>query len=206
MKHFLLLLKKWTLLLLAFLKPLGIWGALLTGAIDSSTVPLPMDILMATYVWNDRERAWLYVLMAAAGSAIGGLLPFLLGRAGGELFLLKRVERKRYEALQARFERQEFVALLVPSMLPPPTPWKLFAFAAGVFKMRVAPFMAAVFLGRVVRFGVEAVLTVRYGPKVMDHIGDFLKIHAQAVLVGLGVAVAAAGIYIALQVRRGRGR
>jgi membrane protein YqaA with SNARE-associated domain len=204
LKHLLLLLKKWTLLLMAFLKPLGIWGMLITGVIDSSTIPLPMDILMATYVWNDREKAWLYVLMAAIGSAIGGLLPFLLGRAGGELFLLKRVNRARFEALRHRFERQEFVALLVPSMLPPPTPWKLFVFAAGVFEMRVLPFIGAVFLGRLIRFGVEAVLTVKYGPEVMNHSGEFLKLHAHAILIGLAVVVAAGAAWVVVAARKRR--
>jgi membrane protein YqaA with SNARE-associated domain len=204
LKHFLLLLEKWTLLLIAFLKPLGIWGALLTGVIDSSTIPLPMDILMATYVWNDRDKAWLYVLMAALGSVIGGLLPYFLGRAGGELFLLKRIDRARFEALQHKFERQEFVALLVPSMLPPPTPWKLFVFAAGVFEMKIFPFMGAVFLGRLVRFGVEAVLTVRYGPEVMSHTGSFLKLHAHLILAILGALVAAGAVWVALSLRRRR--
>ena len=64
-----------------------------------------------------------------------GLLPYILGRAGGELFLLKRVNRERYDRLRIRFEKQEFLAMAIPSMLPPPTPWKLFVFAAGVFEM-----------------------------------------------------------------------
>ena len=71
------------------------------------------------------------------GSAIGGLLPYGLGRAGGELFILKRVNRERYERMKLRFEKQEFLAMAIPSALPPPTPWKAFVFAAGVFEMRV---------------------------------------------------------------------
>jgi len=195
LKHFLLLAEKWTLLLLAFLKPLGLWGAGVVALVDSSTIPVPMDFLLATYMWNDRRHAVLYVLAGAAGSAIGGLLPFLLGRAGGELFLLKRIERAHYERLRNRFERQEFVAMLVPSMLPPPTPWKLFVFSAGVFEMRVAPFMLAVFLGRLVRFGVLGVLTVRYGPQVVGRIGHLAQTHAVALLTGLGVLLLAVLIY-----------
>ena len=187
MKHLGLLFKKWTLLLVLFLKPFGFWGAGAIAVLDSSTIPVPMDFLLGTYMWNDPRHAWAYVLMGAAGSALGGLLPFLLGRAGGELFLLKRINRARYEQLRNRFERQEFLALMIPSMLPPPTPWKLFVFAAGVFEMRTIAFMAAVFLGRLVRFGVLAVLTVRYGPEAVSRLGALMHQHTSALLTTIGL-------------------
>jgi uncharacterized membrane protein YdjX (TVP38/TMEM64 family) len=121
--------------------------------------------------------------MAAAGSAVGGLIPFLLGRAGGELFLLRRIDRTRYEAMMARFEKQEFLAMAIPSALPPPTPWKAFVFGAGVFEMKIWHFMLAVFTGRAVRFGVEAALTVKYGPQIIDIVGDLFKHHLMLTLV-----------------------
>ena len=203
MKHLGLLFKKWTLLLLLFLKPFGVWGAGAIAILDSSTIPVPMDLLLGTYMWNDRGHAWVYVLMGAAGSAVGGLLPFLLGRAGGELFLLKRVNRARYEQLRNRFERQEFLALMIPSMLPPPTPWKLFVFAAGVFEMRTIPFTAAVFLGRLVRFGVLAVVTVRYGPQAVGELGSLVHQHASALLTVLGLLLIGIILYA---VRKGTQR
>jgi membrane protein YqaA with SNARE-associated domain len=203
LKHLLLLFKHWTLLLVAILKPLGFWGAGAIALLDSSTIPVPMDLLIATYIWNDLPRAWLYVLMGAAGSAIGGLLPFLLGRAGGELFLLKRIDRNRYEQLRNRFERQEFLALLLPSMLPPPTPWKLFVFAAGVFEMRVGTYLLAVFLGRIVRFGVLAFVTVRYGPSAVGELGHVARDHAHTLLTILGLILIAIVLY---SIRKGASR
>jgi membrane protein YqaA with SNARE-associated domain len=131
---------KWKLVVLPALLKLGFWGVGAVALLDSSSIPVPMDAILALYVWNDKGHFWLYCLMAAVGSAIGGLLPYGLGRAGGELFLLKRVNRERFEAMRTRFERQEFLAMMIPSMLPPPTPWKAFVFAAGVFEMRVPAF------------------------------------------------------------------
>jgi membrane protein YqaA with SNARE-associated domain len=195
LKHLLLLFKHWTLLLVALLKPLGFWGAGCIALLDSSTIPVPMDLLIATYIWNDRPHAWLYVLMGALGSSIGGLLPFFLGRAGGELFLLKRIDRARYEQLRNRFERQEFLALMLPSMLPPPTPWKLFVFAAGVFEMRTTTYLLAVFLGRIVRFGILAFVTVRYGPSAVGELGRIARDHAHTLLTALGLLLIALALY-----------
>ena len=145
MKHFFLyLLAKYKYFVFVVLKPLGVWGLLALAFVDSSSIAVPMDPLVASYVWADKPRLLLYVLAAAIGSAAGSLVPFFIGRAGGELFLLKRINRERFEKLRDRFEKQEFLALLVPAMLPPPTPFKLFVFAAGVFEMRTASFLLAV--------------------------------------------------------------
>jgi membrane protein YqaA with SNARE-associated domain len=158
---------KWKLVAL-FLAKFGIWGVGAAALLDSSTIPIPMDALLAVYVWNDKSHFWLYCLLAAIGSAVGGLLPYGLGRAGGELFLLKHVNRKRYEKMRTRFESQEFLAMMIPSMLPPPTPWKAFVFAAGVFEMRAAPFMLSVFCGRMVRWLLLSLLVLKLGPGAVE--------------------------------------
>jgi membrane protein YqaA with SNARE-associated domain len=159
---------RWKLVLLPFLANFGIWGVGVVALLDSSTIPVPMDAILALYVWNDKSHFWLYCILAAVGSAIGGLLPYGLGRAGGELFLLKRVDRERFEKMRTRFERQEFLAMMIPSMLPPPTPWKAFVFAAGVFEMRVVPFMLAVFAGRMVRWLALSLLVLKLGPGAVE--------------------------------------
>ncbi len=182
---------KWKVALVLLAK-LGAWGAGAAALLDSSSIPVPMDLFIAGWVWNDRGHFWVYCVLAALGSAIGGLLPYGLGRAGGEIFLLKRVNRQRYEQLRNRFERQEFLAVMIPSMLPPPTPWKVFVFAAGVFEMRVLPYMAAVFCGRLVRWLLLALLVLKLGPGAVGLVAH----HALTVLgvVG-GLAVAGFAIW-----------
>jgi membrane protein YqaA with SNARE-associated domain len=178
---------KWKYVAL-FLAKFGVWGVGAVALLDSSTIPVPMDLILAGYVWADKSHFWLYCLMAAVGSAVGGLLPYGLGRAGGELFLLKHVNRQRYERMRARFERQEFLAMMIPSMLPPPTPWKAFVFAAGVFEMRVAPFMLAVFCGRMVRWLALSLLVLKLGPGAVDVVA-----HHRLALVAVVGALAVVG-------------
>jgi membrane protein YqaA with SNARE-associated domain len=174
---------KWKLVLLPFLAKFGIWGVGLVALLDSSTIPVPMDAILAVYVWNDKGHFWLYCLLASIGSAIGGLLPYGLGRAGGELFLLKRINRERFERMRTHFERQEFLAMMIPSMLPPPTPWKAFVFAAGVFEMRVVAFLLAVFCGRMVRWLALSLLVLKLGPSAVEVVAH----HSLPVVAVVGV-------------------
>jgi membrane protein YqaA with SNARE-associated domain len=190
LKKILHLLDKYKIWLLAVLKPLGFWGAGCIAFIDAAAFPVPMDLILAGYVWADKKHFYLYVIVAAAGSALGGLVPFLLGRAGGELFLMKRIDRGRYEQLRDRFEKQEFLALMIPSILPPPTPWKLFVFAAGVFEMKVSTFVLSVFVGRVIRDMITAILTIEYGPQIVNIAGRLASQHRVALISGVAVLVA----------------
>ena len=173
---------KSNLLLLPFLAKYGIWGMGAIALMDSSSLPVPMDAFLAVAIWGDKGHFWLYCLLASVGSAIGGLVPYGLGRAGGELFLLKRVNRERFERMRDRFETQEFLAMMIPSMLPPPTPWKAFVFAAGVFEMRIAPFMLAVFCGRMIRWMLLSLLVLKLGPGAVD----VVKQHGMTVAAIIG--------------------
>jgi len=174
---------EWKLVLLPALMKWGVLGVGAIAVLDSSSIPVPMDAILALYVWNDKRHFWVYCLMAAAGSALGGLLPYGLGRAGGELFLLKRVDRAKFEKMRDRFQRQEFLAVMIPSMMPPPAPWKMFVFASGVFEMRVWNFLLAVFVGRMLRWLALSLLVLKLGPGAVDLVAR----HAVPTVIAVGV-------------------
>jgi membrane protein YqaA with SNARE-associated domain len=186
--------------LIALLKTLGAWGLLLSAVIDSVAIPIPVDALVAGYAYSARQNVWLYCIAAAAGSAIGSLVPYLLGRAGGELFLLKRIDEQRLKKIRDRFEKQEFLALMVPAILPPPTPFKLFVFSAGVFEMKVINFLLAITCGRLIRYGALSALTIIFGPQIVNETRTLFKDHPWLILIVFLVLVA--GGYIIYRLMR----
>lgn len=181
---------------LAALKTLGAWGVFIISILDSAAFGVPMDPLVAGYVYSNPHKAWIYCVVGALGSALGCLVPYGLGRAGGELFLLKRIDEAKLQRIRDRFERQEFLALMVPAMLPPPTPFKLLVFSAGVFEMKPVAFLLAIISGRLVRFGVLSVLTVIFGKEIVDETKNLIKTHpSMLVLVIVGLILVGYLVY-----------
>jgi membrane protein YqaA with SNARE-associated domain len=180
---------RYTEFLWHFLKPLGPWGVLLAGALDGSLLGLPVDVVVAGYVYSDRHRFWLYVLMASAGSALGSIVIYLIGYEGGETLLRKRISPERFDRIHNGFDRHPFWSLMFPAMLPPPFPFKILVLAAAVFEMNFAHFLLAIFCGRLVRFLLLSLLTLKFGPHIVGLISALVRRHALLLLI-----VIAAGI------------
>ena len=186
LKH---ILSRYTVFVWGLLKPLGVWGAFGIAAVDAAFLGLPLDPVVAGYVYNDRSRFLLYAVMASVGSALGSLIIYAIGYEGGELLLRKRINGPRFDKIRASFEKREFWALMVPSMLPPPAPFKLFVLSAGVFEMHFTHFLLAIFCGRMVRFLVLSILTLFFGPHVVTFAGVLLHKHLAVTLASAVVVV-----------------
>ena len=181
-------------LISAALLPFGIWGLGGLAFVDAGFFPIPttMDGAVIGYVASDHRKFLLYCLVAATASSLGSLVPYYLGRAGGELFLLKRINRVRYERMRDRFEEQEFLAIMIPAMCPPPMPIKLFEFGAGVFEMKPLLYTTAIFSGKMIQFLVCSLITVFYGPEIAHAFRRAVHEHADIVLLislAIGLAI-----------------
>lgn len=173
------------------------WGAFAIAFADSALLGMPVDAIVAVYVYQDHRRLLFYVVMASAGSALGSIPLYLIGYLGGEKVLRKRISEERFLRIHQSFERHEFWALMFPGMLPPPMPFKIFVLGAAVFEMRFRDFLAAVFAGRFVRFLVLSLLTLWFGPQIVGLIGALFRRHIYWVL-----AVIVVGILVGLALWR----
>jgi membrane protein YqaA with SNARE-associated domain len=182
------ILNRYTALLWAILKPLGAWGVFAIAGIDSAFFGLPLDAVVATYVYSNPHRFLLYVIMASAGSAVGSILLYVIGYKGGEVLLEKRMPKAKFEKIRSSFDRHEFWALMFPAMMPPPFPFKLFVLAAAAFEMRFEHFLLAIFAGRFLRFLALALLTIKFGPQAIDIVRS-LFLHHMPLVLGIVLAV-----------------
>jgi membrane protein YqaA with SNARE-associated domain len=193
------ILARYTAWILHVLGPLGIWGVFTIAFADSALLGMPVDAIVAYYVYQDHRRLILYVLMASLGSALGSIPLYVIGYKGGEMVLRKRISEERFLRIHRSFERHEFWALMFPGMLPPPTPFKIFVLGAAVFEMRFDHFLVAIFAGRFVRFLVLALLTLWFGPQIIGLIGTVLRRH---IYWALGVVVVGVAVWLLWRPRR----
>lgn len=188
-------LAKYTAFFIKLLSVLGIWGAFVIAAVDSAAFGIPLDPVMIGYavMYANRGQYGLIVfaiILASLGSAVGSLVPYWIGRKGGEPLLLKKISHARLEQLRDRYESWEFFSIMVPAMLPPPTPMKLIILAAGAFEMRPLLFALAIFIGRALRFGILSWVVVKYGPGMVRVIAFVIRQHLPWVLISLVIMIA----------------
>jgi membrane protein YqaA with SNARE-associated domain len=196
------ILARYSAWILGLMKVLGIWGVFVIAFADSALLGMPVDFIVATYVYQDRKRMLLYVAMASLGSALGSVPLYVIGYLGGEKVLRKRISEERFLKIHQSFERNEFWALMLPGMLPPPMPFKVFVLGAAVFEMRFRDFLIAIFAGRFVRFFVLSLLVLWFGPQVVSLFGGVVKQHWML----LSGAVLEAGLIVWLLARTRRSK
>ena len=164
-------------------------GLLLIGFLDSSFLSFPEvnDLLIVFMVTRHKHLLLYYALMATIGSVLGCLALYFVARKGGEAFLRKRFKAQHVEKGLQLYQRYGLLVVIVPALLPPPAPFKIFVLLAGVAAVPVWQFTAAVFTARFVRYFGEGLLAVFYG----DEAGAFIKAHtkeAGLILAGLALA------------------
>jgi membrane protein YqaA with SNARE-associated domain len=174
---------------------LGAPGLFLVAALDSSFVSLPQinDLLLILSVTRHPELMPLYAAMSTLGSLAGCFAMYGIGRKGGDALLRKRFSGPRTAKALALFNRFGMLAVLVPAILPPPAPFKIFVILAGVSKMSPWTFALAVVLGRGFRYVGEGLLAVWYGERALAFIEQNGR--QVALLTGLTVLVLGAGYF-----------
>ena len=156
---------------LRFFMRLGLLGLFVMSALDSSFLVLPFgnDLLLIALVSSNRESfMWIvYVLVSAIGSLVGVFIVDLIMRKAGESGLERFVSRKRIDKLKAKLENKAGVSVFIATLIPPPFPFTPVVMTASALQSPRGELLIAVFLGRLLRFGIEAILALYFGRQVI---------------------------------------
>ena len=182
---------------------LGGLGLFILATLDSSFLSFPQvnDLLIIVLSTKYPERMAYYAGMTVLGSLLGCFMLYGVARRGGEVFIRKRVKGKYADRAIALYQRHGLLAVVVPALLPPPVPFKVFVLLAGAAAVSPVRFGIAVGIGRGIRYFGQGYLAVRYG----EQAAEFMKTHGTA--LGLGLAAAAlvmGGVLFYLRGRYGR--
>ena len=187
-----------------FAAAIGGPGIFAIAFLDSSFVSLPQinDILVVLMV--TRNKAWMpyYALMATLGSIAGCYVIYYLAERGGETFLRKRLSSGRIDRALAVYKRYGLLALVVPALLPPPAPFKLFVLAAGLANVRPLAFVTAIGVARGVRYLALGTLAIYYGDAALELMRTKGTIVAMWLAGVIGVAGGAWIVYMRRRRRR----
>jgi membrane protein YqaA with SNARE-associated domain len=150
---------------------MGAPGLFVVAFLDSSFLSLPEinDLLLVLMVTRQKSRMVLYATSATLGSIAGCLVLYYLGRRGGDALVRRRFASERVDQALAVVRRFGVMSVLIPSLLPPPAPFKIFVLLAGVAGISVPRFVVAIAIGRGLRYFGEGLLAVRYGDRALAY-------------------------------------
>ena len=161
----------WKQKVVAFAGGLGAPGLFLISFLDSSVLTFPIinDLLLIELSIQRPARMPLYAFMAALGSVLGCVLLYFIARKGGEA-LFHRKAGKHAHSIRHWVEQNGFVGMLIAALLPPPTPFKFFVFAAGVFEVPLFSYTLAITIARLTRYFFIGYLAIRFGEEAKTYV------------------------------------
>ena len=171
---------------------LGGVGLFVIALLDSSFVSLPLanDSLVVLMVLQ--KRAWMpyYAAMATLGSVAGCYVIYFLAKKGGEGFVRRRLKEGHINRALEIYRRHGLLALMVPALLPPPAPFKLFVLIAGIGGIGRWQFIGAIAAARGARYLALGTLALVYGDQALE----VMRTRGVAVALGVVAAIVIGGI------------
>lgn len=132
---------------------MGYLGAFVVAAIANATVLVPVPYYPVIARLAQVLNVWGVIIAAAAGSALGESVAYLVGRSGKEI-----MQETRVSGWMQRQMRHPWRAWLVLfALAAPPNPaFDVVGLLAGALDIPLWLFLSSVFLGRIIRMSLVA--------------------------------------------------
>jgi membrane protein YqaA with SNARE-associated domain len=162
---------------------------ILIGALDSSLLTLPEvnDYITIVRIAHNPTEVYYFPFMPAIGSVIGCLALYSIARRG-EQFVERRFHPKHLDRVKALYRRWGLLALVIPALLPPPMPFKIFVATAGALGYPAGRFALTIMIARCARYYIWGIAAYFMRERVLRAL-KFLEDHFLAVLGSVLAAV-----------------
>jgi membrane protein YqaA with SNARE-associated domain len=172
-----------------FLTPVGLP---VLAALDSTIIfffPFGLDLALVLVTARNTSLAWLYPLIATAGSVVGAAATYWLGRKIGEHGVERFVDSRRVERVKKRIGHKTAISSGFLAVIPPPFPFTPFILIAGALDVSFRRFILAFAAARVIRLGAISWLAVIYGRQIVG----WMESDAFEMIVGAFIVMALTG-------------
>lgn len=155
---------------------------------------LPLDAILMFFCLQNRNKTFLYVILATLASTVSGLVGYLLGHFLWDLIgpyvVPHIISTASFTRISHHFVQYESWAIFFGAILP--FPLKVLTLSAGVFKLGVLPFITYFLSARLIRFLLIGGSALIWG----DRLKNFLDRHFHRIILAIGAKVAIAFIFL----------
>ena len=151
--------------------------------------PVPPDLMFLPMLLNNSGNIpmifWLWIVITST-SVLGSLIGYWIGQNWGKSIVERFNGQKHIKKLEILTQKYGTMGIFIAAVSP--IPYKVFGWFAGMGEMNKKSFITAGFLGRGIRFGLEAILIGIYGQKALESLNNILE---QEILLGIIIIIAA---------------
>ncbi len=138
--------------------------------IESSFFPIPPDVMLIPIVLARPLEWFRLALLTTISSVLGGLTGYAIGYGLYQVIALPILEwyglLESFAAISHSLEVWGGLVIFLSALTP--IPYKVFTIAAGVFALPLPIFIIASFIGRGIRFFLEAYVVSRFGKTILE--------------------------------------
>ena len=146
--------------------------------IESSFFPIPPDVLLIAMVVAQRKKWLLNATICTAGSVLGALLGYFIGRVLFETAGKLIVDTYHLEAVVAmigkKYQENAFLTIFTAAFTP--IPYKAITITAGLFRISLPILIIASIIGRAGRFFLVAGALRIFGERIQNSIEKYFDI------------------------------
>lgn len=147
---------------------------------------VPPDVLLIPMCVEKRAKSILFAMLAIGGSVLGALVGYFVIASfvgsGAEWVL----GADKIEMVVSEFEKRGSAYVFIAALTP--VPFFALTTAAGIAKLNFGVFLAACIIGRSLRYGLEALITYKFGQQAKLFIDKWFNTMTIVVCV-LGLAL-----------------